>query len=202
MKYTCPCCGYKTLHEKPPGTYDICPICFWEDDPVQFDDPSYEGGANHPVSLRQAQRNFREFGAVERRLLEHIRKPTLSDERDPEWRPFTEGILTKREAERFLKERGRLLKTEQGRKLSKILFAIDPMDLRQFDVPEDEYDSEAEMIVQRLAAGDSLSVDLVREIFERMFSKDFLDHHSNRRELESVVKAITPLLNEITRKRA
>ncbi|WP_442944423.1 CPCC family cysteine-rich protein [Nostoc sp.] len=27
--YPCPCCGYKTLNIKPPGTYLICPICFW-----------------------------------------------------------------------------------------------------------------------------------------------------------------------------
>jgi hypothetical protein len=31
MKYTCPCC-YKTLGEEPPDTYEICEICFWEDD--------------------------------------------------------------------------------------------------------------------------------------------------------------------------
>jgi hypothetical protein len=49
---TCPCCGYKTLPEK--HLYDICPICFWEDDIVQFEDPDFEGGANI-VSLRQAQ---------------------------------------------------------------------------------------------------------------------------------------------------
>jgi len=29
MKYTCSCCGYKTLDEEPPGTYDMCSICFW-----------------------------------------------------------------------------------------------------------------------------------------------------------------------------
>ncbi|EJS66361.1 hypothetical protein CN425_23275 [Bacillus cereus] len=57
MKYTCPCCGYKTLEEEPPGTYEICSICFWEDDPVQFKDPDLEGGANE-VSLRQAQKNL------------------------------------------------------------------------------------------------------------------------------------------------
>ncbi len=28
MTYTCPCCGYQTLNEKPPGTYDIYSICF------------------------------------------------------------------------------------------------------------------------------------------------------------------------------
>ena len=41
----CPCCGYPTLSEEPPGTYEICPVCFWEDDPVQFNDPSFAGGA-------------------------------------------------------------------------------------------------------------------------------------------------------------
>ncbi len=53
MKYTCPCCGYKTIEEEPPGTYEICNICYWEDDEVQFNDPDFEGGANE-VSLRQA----------------------------------------------------------------------------------------------------------------------------------------------------
>ena len=36
VKYTCPCCGYKTLDEEPPNTYDICEICFWEDDGFQY----------------------------------------------------------------------------------------------------------------------------------------------------------------------
>jgi hypothetical protein len=26
----CPCCGYYTLDGR--GGYDICPVCFWEDD--------------------------------------------------------------------------------------------------------------------------------------------------------------------------
>lgn len=85
--YTCPCCGYKTLEEKPPGTFDICPICFWEDDNVQFDDPDYKGGAND-VSLKEAQKNFLAFGASERRVLKHVRKPRKGDEKDPEWKPF------------------------------------------------------------------------------------------------------------------
>ena len=87
MKYTCPCCGYKTLELEPPGTYDLCPICFWEDDAVQFDDPDYEGGANE-VSLRQAQKNYAEFGACERSALSQVRNPTEKDERDAEWKPL------------------------------------------------------------------------------------------------------------------
>lgn len=51
-KYTCSCCGYKTLDE-PPGNYEICPICFWEDDPIQREDVYFSGGANVP-SLQKA----------------------------------------------------------------------------------------------------------------------------------------------------
>ena len=85
MTYTCPCCGYQTLNEKPPGTYDICSICFWEDDGVQFDDPDYEGGAN-TVSLRQAQQNYIGFGASDRLFCDFVRKPKASDKKDPNWR--------------------------------------------------------------------------------------------------------------------
>lgn len=57
MKYTCPCCGYKTLDEPATGTYDICELCGWEDDLVQKEDPDYEGGANG-ICLREAQHEF------------------------------------------------------------------------------------------------------------------------------------------------
>ncbi|WP_082252910.1 CPCC family cysteine-rich protein [Bacillus sp. FJAT-27251] len=36
MNYTCPCCGFKTLEEEPPDTFDICEICFWEDGGYQY----------------------------------------------------------------------------------------------------------------------------------------------------------------------
>lgn len=85
MKYTCPCCWYKTLEEEPPGTYEICNICFWEEDPVQFKEPDYEGGANE-VSLRQAQENFIVFGACEKRCIELVRKPTSEDVKDASWK--------------------------------------------------------------------------------------------------------------------
>jgi len=87
VKYTCPCCGYKTLDEKPPGTYAICNICYWEDDGIQYDDVDYEGGANIP-SLRQAQRNYILFGAYEERCKEFVRKPNKKDEKDSEWQPL------------------------------------------------------------------------------------------------------------------
>ncbi|UOX88817.1 hypothetical protein MUY14_45345 [Amycolatopsis sp. FBCC-B4732] len=33
--YPCPCCGHLAFGE-PPGSYGICGVCFWEDDPVQL----------------------------------------------------------------------------------------------------------------------------------------------------------------------
>ena len=55
--YPCPCCRFFTMHEEPPGTFEICRICAWEDDFVQFDDPSYRGGANG-YSLNEAREEF------------------------------------------------------------------------------------------------------------------------------------------------
>ena len=54
MRFACPCCQCLTLSEAPPGTYEICTECGWEDDPVQFADPTYHGGANGE-SLEEAR---------------------------------------------------------------------------------------------------------------------------------------------------
>jgi rubredoxin len=86
-QYTCPCCGYMVLNEEPPGTYDICSICYWEDDPIQFDDPDYGGGANK-LSLRTAQANFAKYGYSDKSCKDHVRKPTESDKKDPKWVPL------------------------------------------------------------------------------------------------------------------
>ncbi|MEO8277579.1 MAG: CPCC family cysteine-rich protein [Thermoanaerobaculia bacterium] len=84
MRFACLCCGHQTLDEKPGGTYEICPVCFWEDDNVQADDPDFPGGANAP-SLRQAQVNFRSFGACEERFLINVRSPRADEPVDPSW---------------------------------------------------------------------------------------------------------------------
>src|SRR5947199_236274 len=73
-----PCCGYYTLDEEPPGTFLICPVCFWEDDNVQFSDHDYAGGANR-VSLNEARKNFREFGASEKRVVKMVRPPQADE---------------------------------------------------------------------------------------------------------------------------
>jgi hypothetical protein len=86
---TCPCCGYRTLTSSP-GSYELCPICFWEDDGIQFADPDYSGGANVP-SLREAQRNFILFGACDNQAIPHVRRPAATDSREPNWQPLPEA---------------------------------------------------------------------------------------------------------------
>ena len=84
-EYPCPCCGYLVFDE-PPGSYDICPICFWEDDLSQLRFPRTTG-ANH-VSLLEAQGNFIKEGVCELGFSSNVRAPTASDLRDPQWHPF------------------------------------------------------------------------------------------------------------------
>ena len=76
--YVCPCCGYATLDEV--ANYEICELCFWEDD-GQDDIDAHEclGGPNH-VSLTEARKNFLEFGAAEKKDLSCVRSVRPTDE--------------------------------------------------------------------------------------------------------------------------
>ena len=78
MKYKCPCCGHYTFDEQTNGTYNICEVCFWEDDLVQLENPSYKGGANR-VSLLKGCCNFLEFGACEEEMIIYVRKPNKDE---------------------------------------------------------------------------------------------------------------------------
>lgn len=76
--YRCPCCGYKTLLGR--GNYEICKVCFWEDDGQDEPDADIAlGGPNGSLSLRDAQANFKKLGAAEERFKVHVRPPE-SDE--------------------------------------------------------------------------------------------------------------------------
>ena len=76
LPYRCPCCGYLTLPAR--GEYDICPVCFWEDDDPQeeFGQPAAERpeAPNH-VHLWQARRNYATFGASEEWVKGYVRPP-------------------------------------------------------------------------------------------------------------------------------
>jgi hypothetical protein len=78
--YRCPCCRCLTLPER--GGFNICPVCFWEDDGQDdHDADEVRGGPNSSLSLTEARRNYERIGASEERLRPYVRKPT------PEERP-------------------------------------------------------------------------------------------------------------------
>ncbi len=79
-KFKCPCCGYYTLGEE--GVYDVCPVCFWEDDASQTRDPDMAGGANK-VSLSQARENYLKYGACTEEFTPFVREP-LDEEKAAE----------------------------------------------------------------------------------------------------------------------
>jgi hypothetical protein len=73
-KYKCPCCGCLTLDER--GGYDICQICYWEDDGQDdHDADEVRGGPNGVLSLTQARQNFVRYGASEERFKSSVRPP-------------------------------------------------------------------------------------------------------------------------------
>ncbi len=76
----CPCCGYYTFIEIERGNYDICPVCFWEDDFVQEKNPYYDGGANR-VSLVTARNNFKKYGACEQEMVKYCRPPKENEKK-------------------------------------------------------------------------------------------------------------------------
>jgi hypothetical protein len=62
------------------GSYDVCPVCGWEDDCVQLANPTSEGGANK-----------RSLWSCQQVALELVPRETEIHDgfsRDPRWRPL------------------------------------------------------------------------------------------------------------------
>jgi len=70
----CPCCGCRTLGER--GGFEVCPVCFWEDDGQDDHDAAVvRGGPNGALSLTQARENYVQFGACEQSMVGNVRPP-------------------------------------------------------------------------------------------------------------------------------
>ncbi len=80
MLHPCPACGFEVFSE-PVGSYEVCPVCDWEDDEVQLRFPAMRGGANKESLFEWQQQ-------VLRRLPVHI---AIHDgyRRCSDWRPLT-----------------------------------------------------------------------------------------------------------------
>lgn len=83
-KFPCPCCGYLVFTTEP-GSYQVCPICLWQDNLAQLRFPLMPGGAN-TVSLETAQQNFVACGAAEKRNAGLAREPFNDEQREASWR--------------------------------------------------------------------------------------------------------------------
>ena len=56
LAFKCPVCGQYTF-KSGPGSYEICPVCGWEDDKTQYHDPTLSGGANK-LSLKEYKEQY------------------------------------------------------------------------------------------------------------------------------------------------
>ena len=57
LKNSCQVCGYLTLDER--DAFDICGICFWEDDGIDDFEENEESGPNH-MTLKEGRTLFQE----------------------------------------------------------------------------------------------------------------------------------------------
>ncbi len=62
------------MWEQRPGAFNICPVCFWEDDPAQSIYPDLEYGAN-AVTLNEAKQNFKAFRVSDKKFITFVREP-------------------------------------------------------------------------------------------------------------------------------
>lgn len=67
--YQCPCCDYFTIDVR--GDYEICPVCFWEDDGLDIGLLDRHSGPNH-ISLREARQNFMRIGACDQAAIRSV----------------------------------------------------------------------------------------------------------------------------------
>lgn len=89
VRYPCRACGYRTLvvpPPGPPGTWALCPVCFWEDATDWADDRDTAPGGSNAVTLRQAQANFAKLAVVDPQFRDAVRPAHPDEARDPAWR--------------------------------------------------------------------------------------------------------------------
>lgn len=80
--HPCPCCGYRTLESR--FDYELCPVCWWEDDGAQ---PWEVSGPNNQTLL-EAQQEFLRDSRPFRRREGKVRAPRRREVREPGWAPF------------------------------------------------------------------------------------------------------------------
>jgi Cysteine-rich CPCC len=71
--FRCPCCGARTLSI--PDAMQLCPVCWWEDDGQDSDDPTaIHATVNGELSLNEARQNYQLCGAAHPRFVNYVRR--------------------------------------------------------------------------------------------------------------------------------
>ena len=65
-KVHCSCCGFITLFKK--QGFEICPICFWQDDVL--DDKSFSGA--NGMNIKEAIENYKKIGACNEEMFKNV----------------------------------------------------------------------------------------------------------------------------------
>ena len=82
-KIQCPCCGCYTIDGNDEVIVDICPVCYWQYDEVSQEHPDIVlGGPNGKLSLNQARKNYKNFGACCKDALSYVRQPFEEEKRN------------------------------------------------------------------------------------------------------------------------
>lgn len=74
------------------GSFNICPLCNWEDDGVQLANPACGGGANRKSLIEYQQKSIQ---MLPPEILKHG-----SYKRDPTWRPLNKSEIKIAEIEK------------------------------------------------------------------------------------------------------
>lgn len=81
VRHACPCCRHRTLDVR--GGFEICPVCYWEDDGQdEHDADVVRGGPNGGLSLSVARANYAQLGACDEGSLRFVRAPLPAERRD------------------------------------------------------------------------------------------------------------------------
>jgi hypothetical protein len=57
----CDCCDHFSIPSD--SDYEICPVCYWEQDAFGITEPDEQSAANHGLSLREGRASFLVLGA-------------------------------------------------------------------------------------------------------------------------------------------
>lgn len=94
----CPCCGYRTIGER--GEYEICKICWWEDDGQDNQHANQaRGGPNYGISLAMGRYNYLVYG-----LYDPKRKDLMEEK--AEEAAYEKGRIFEIVEQEYLREKG------------------------------------------------------------------------------------------------